>query len=358
MGSYWKYFLPATILTLVVVALVFLLGGPQAAAVTAILGVLELSLSVDNAVVNAIKLKTMDQKAQKIFLYFGIFIAVFGMRLLIPAFIVSVIGHLSFLSTFTLAVHNPQQYGEILQQAHPILAAFGGSFLFMIFGNFFIDDNKSVHWLPPLEIPLSKLAIVEGIKTILAIVLIAGFDYWLTRSWTSPQAIHFFLAGLAGVASYVLVEYLGKFVEKFEEPAEAGTANLSIKKKSSLGSVSLKMALPALLYLEVLDASMSFDGVMGAFALSSNILIIMAGLGIGAFWVRSLTLVAVEKGTLAEFCYLENGAFWAIGVLSIMLFISTKVDLPDWFVGLISAGIIGASVLSSIRAKSNQPATA
>jgi len=351
MGSFWKYFGPASTLSVLVLAASFLLGGLATATVVLILGILEVSLSVDNAVVNAVKLNTLSPAAQRWFMYWGILIAVFGMRLVIPALIVCFTGGLSFVETFTLAIHNPKQYGVILEQAHPILAAFGGSFLFMIFSNFFIDREKGNHWLPPLEVPLTYLAFWEGVKTVIALAIIVGFDWWLYHSFTSSPAIHFFVAGFVGIISYLLIEALGKLVEKFDE------TDVSQRAKPA-GGIALKAAIPALIYLEVLDASMSFDGVMGAFALSSDILVIMAGLGIGAFWVRSLTLVAVEKGTLAEFRYLENGAFWAIGVLSIMLFISTKAPLPDWFVGLISAAIIGASVLSSVRANRLEAASA
>lgn len=351
-SSFWKYFGPATILTLLVVGLAFTFGNFDDAVVVMILGVLELSLSVDNAVVNATKLKTLSPAAQRWFMYYGIIIAVFFMRFAFPILVVSIVGHVGPLSTVSMAIHDPKQYSTILEQAHPMLSAFGATFLFMIFANYFINPLKEVHWLPPLELPLVRLGRWEAIKTALALVLLVGMDYWIYGSWRLPEARSFFYAGLAGLISYVLVEsleMLTDFIEKKQQRANAGKAVVIN---------SLKMAIPALLYLEVVDASMSFDGVMGAFALSSNIFVIMAGLGIGAFWVRSLTLVAIKEGTLAEFRYLENGAFWAIGTLSILLFVSTKVELPDWFVGLLSAGIIGASVLSSIRARRQEAALA
>jgi hypothetical protein len=342
MQSFMKYFGAASMLTFLVLLSSLIFGGVATATVVLILGILEVSNSVDNAVANAVKLKTLSPAAQHWFMFFGILIAVFGMRLIIPALIVCITGGLTFMGTFALAVHDPKQYGIILEQAHPILAAFGGSFLFMIFANFFIDPDKDSHWLPPIEIPLSKLAFWEGIKITIALAIVVGFDWALYHSYSSSEAIHFLIAGLVGIFSNVAVEFLGNWVEKFGDDGDN-------QKAVPAGGLSLKMAIPALMYLEVLDASMSFDGVMGAFALSSDIFIIMAGLGIGAFWVRSLTLMAVEKGTLAEFRYLENGAFWAIGILSIVLFVSTKVELPDWFVALFSAGVIAASVISSIR---------
>jgi hypothetical protein len=105
--------------------------------------------------------------------------------------------------------------------------------------------------------------------------------------------------------------------------------------------------LVSFLYLELIDASFSLDGVLGAFALSHDIVIITIGLAIGAMFVRSLTIMFVEKGTLDEFIYLEHGAHWAIGVLAILMFISTVVHIPEVITGLSGLGIILSSVVSS-----------
>jgi hypothetical protein len=102
------------------------------------------------------------------------------------------------------------------------------------------------------------------------------------------------------------------------------------------------------LYLEVLDASFSFDGVVGAFAISKNILIIMAGLGIGALYVRSLTILLVDKGTLAAYRFLEHGAFYAIGALAATMLIGTFLHIPEYITGLLGAAFIGLSVISSV----------
>lgn len=98
-----------------------------------------------------------------------------------------------------------------------------------------------------------------------------------------------------------------------------------------------------------MDASFSFDGVIGAFALSTNLFIIALGLGIGAMFVRSLTIMLVKKSTMAEYRYLEHGAFWAILALAVMMFISVRVDIPEVITGLIGAGLIGIALLSSLR---------
>ena len=91
------------------------------------------------------------------------------------------------------------------------------------------------------------------------------------------------------------------------------------------------------IYLEVLDASFSFDGVIGAFALTHNLFIIAIGLGIGAMYVRSMTIMLVERGTLAEYRFLEHGAFYAIIALSVIMFVQPLMHIPEVITGLVGA---------------------
>lgn len=99
-------------------------------------------------------------------------------------------------------------------------------------------------------------------------------------------------------------------------------------------SAAAKGGFGAFLYLEVLDASFSFDGVIGAFALTQNLFIIAIGLGIGAMYVRSMTVMLVEKGTLSEYRYLEHGAFYAILILSVVMYFQTLMHIPEVITGL------------------------
>jgi hypothetical protein len=133
------------------------------------------------------------------------------------------------------------------------------------------------------------------------------------------------LAGVAGVLTFLGVEGIGSFLEKW------GIDHQDIS-RASVGSF---------LYLEVLDASFSFDGVVGAFAITNNLFVIMIGLSIGAFFVRSLTILFVEKETLQEFAYLEHGAFYAIGSLAILMMTSPVLHVPEWITGLIGAILLG-----------------
>jgi len=103
------------------------------------------------------------------------------------------------------------------------------------------------------------------------------------------------------------------------------------------------------LYLEVLDASFSFDGVIGAFAITKDIIIIMIGLGVGAWFVRSMTIYLVEKGTLSAYIYLEHGAHYAIGALALIMIASVKFHIPEVITGLIGIAFIGLAFMSSVK---------
>ena len=102
------------------------------------------------------------------------------------------------------------------------------------------------------------------------------------------------------------------------------------------------------MYLELIDASFSLDGVLGAFALSKDIIIITIGLFIGAMFVRSLTIMLVEKKTLNQYLYLEHGAHWAIGVLAVLMFVSTIREVPEVITGLIGFIIILSAFICSV----------
>ncbi len=113
--------------------------------------------------------------------------------------------------------------------------------------------------------------------------------------------------------------------------------------------MTAKSGAASFLYLEVLDASFSLDGVIGAFALTNNLFVIALGLGIGAMFVRSFTIMLVDKWTLTEYRYLEHGAFWAILALASLMLVGSLTHIPEVFTGLIGALLIGLSVISSVR---------
>jgi hypothetical protein len=316
-----------------------LYGGTEALILVAILGVLEVSLSFDNAVVNAGVLERMSHFWQRIFLTVGILIAVFGMRLVFPFVIVAITAKLGPIEAVNLALEkgNPDEpgtYGYILNQAHPSIAGFGGAFLLMIFLNWLFDDKERT-WLSFLEKPLAKLGAVEGMSVIVAL----GFLGIAAMTFAADEAKQVLLAGAFGIVTYLLVNGLGELFNP-----EGGT-----------GKAVGKAAFFLFLYIEVLDASFSFDGVIGAFAVTADPILIAIGLGIGAMYVRSLTVHMVEAGTLNTYPFLEHGAMWAIGALASILFISVHTEVPEVITGLVGVGFIAAAIISSVIYKRRHP---
>jgi hypothetical protein len=296
-----------------------------------VLGILEVSLSFDNAVVNATVLKDMDAKWRQRFLTWGIAIAVFGMRIIFPVAIVAIAAHLGPIQAIRLAATQPDLYEHYIESAHIGISGFGGAFLAMVGLKFFFDSDKDVHWIGVVEKQLSKLSSVPAVE----IAVLLGALWAISTALPAEEANTFLIAGIAGLLTFIGVEAIGELLGG-EEDVVTGTVVRS-------GAASF-------LYLEVLDASFSFDGVIGAFALSNNIFIIALGLGIGAMFVRSMTIMLVDKGTLAQYRFLEHGAFWAIIALAVIMLASAipGVHIPETVTGLIGAVLIGASVWWSV----------
>ncbi|UED86680.1 DUF475 domain-containing protein [Streptomyces profundus] len=336
------------------------LWGWEGFAVVAILSVLEISLSFDNAVVNAGVLKRMNEFWQKIFLTIGILIAVFGMRLVFPVAIVAITAGVGPIEAVELAVDDPDRYSEMVTDAHPSIAAFGGMFLLMIFLNF-IFQERDVKWIGPLERPLSKLSRIDGFSVGVALAALLITATTIASQAYQHGGMHVdkaetvLLSGSLGLLTYLFVGGLsGYFENRLEDDQERldeeQEAARRAGKKPSAEGVAGKAAFFLFLYLEVLDASFSFDGVIGAFAITNQIFEMALGLGIGAMYVRSLTIYLVRQGTLDDYRYLEHGAHYAIGALAVMLLISIRWHLPEVVTGLVGVGLIFAAFYSSLRA--------
>ncbi|MGQ0622057.1 MAG: DUF475 domain-containing protein [Panacagrimonas sp.] len=306
-----------------------------------VLSVLEVSLSFDNAVVNAGVLKDMDEFWRQMFLTIGILIAVFGMRLVFPIVIVAVTTGLGTVPVIEMALKQPDEYSKILTDAYPVIAAFGGIFLLLVFLNFIFDEDKDVHWLGGFEAGLARLARFDGISVLISLSVLFSTRWWL------PVELHLpvLAAGVAGIILYIAVDGLGALFEN-EETGDAVTGTV---KRAGFASF---------MYLEVLDASFSFDGVIGAFAITRDVVIIMLGLAIGAMFVRSMTVYLVHRGTLDQYIYLEHGAHYAIGVLAVIMLVGTVAHVPEVLTGLIGVAFIVASVWSSLRYRKANPEVA
>ena len=307
-----------------------------AASIAFILGIMEVSLSFDNAVVNASVLRGWNEFWQRLFLGVGILIAVFGMRLLFPLVIVATAANLSIPEVWSMALHHPLEYAAHLTNHHAEVASFGGVFLLLVFLNFLMDEEKELHWLGHAEQKLGSVGKVGAVPILIALAIVL-----LSSNLAGTNRIGVLIAGIWGILTYVAVDVIGNLLEKEEET------------DVDVGKIVKRGGIGAFLYLEVLDASFSFDGVIGAFAITTDVVIIMLGLAIGAMFVRSLTVFLVRQGTLDEFVYLEHGAHYAIGVLALIMFASIKYHIPEIVTGLVGVAFIGASLWGSIIHKRN-----
>ena len=341
--------------TAIALVVAYLYAGWSGVALCLILAVLEISLSFDNAVINATILGRMSPVWQRVFLTVGVLIAVFGMRLLFPLAIVWATAGLDPVEAMDLALHPPPDgaayfdaaqtqpsYETLLTDAHPQIAAFGGMFLLMLFGDFVFSD-KELHWLRPVERPLARIGAIPNASSIVAIVALV-----VAAQFAAPDDTASVLtAGVLGLFAYLLVNGLTGLIDSGDDEG-SGAAG-------AVGRAGFFL----FLYLEVLDASFSFDGVIGAFAITSDPILIALGLGfVGAMFVRSITVYLVRAGTLAEYRYLEHGAHWAIGALAVIMLVTVDpdVDVPDVVTGLIGVAFIGAATVSSVIANRREAA--
>lgn len=315
-----RFFYTSFLIMIAGLATAYFLGGMAAVYITFLLTVLEISLSFDNAVVNAKVLETMDPVWQKRFILFGIPIAVFGMRLVFPLAIVSVVTGMGMMETLQIAMNQPSEYEKVLKSTETTIFAFGGAFLLMVFLDFFFDE-KDIKWVTFVEGSkfMEKASTVNNIELITAIMVGIALGH-ITEDFGVV------LAFMYGVLLHSLLGMLDHF----------------------LSSDSVKSGIAGFIYLEVLDASFSFDGVIGAFALTSNIFVIMIGLGVGAMFVRSMTLYFVEHKTLSHFRYLEHGAHYAIGILAIIMLMKINVHISEMVTGTIGIGLIAIAFLHSV----------
>jgi uncharacterized protein len=354
-----------------IAALVF--GDFKIFLIVVILSILEVSFSFDNAVINATVLRRMSKFWQTIFLTVGIAIAVFGMRLIFPFLLVSASAGISPWSAVQLSLGSNAErdkFATLLTDAHPTIAAFGGIFLLMIFLDFVFEERDYV-WLQWLERPLAKIGKLDQLSVVLGLATLAASAEFLAKPEDRSRVL---LSGVLGLLTYLLVNGLSELFEVDEEDAEAGeeaeesgaelvtarevateaeeVKEAKVSPRRAAGQIAVvtgKAAFFLFLYLEVLDASFSFDGVVGAFAVTNEPFVIALGLGIGAMYVRSLTVFLVNRGTLDNYVYLEHGAHWAIGALAVILMVTMRVHINEVITGLIGVVFIAASLLSSIR---------
>jgi uncharacterized protein len=323
------FFWPVIICLVAFFSILFSLG-PTAFFLVIVLSILEVTLSFDNAVVNAKVLNRMNPVWQRRFLTWGILLAVFGTRFVLPIVIVSVAVWTSPWYITNLVFSNPTEYGVLLDSVHGAITAFGGVFLMMVSLKYFFNQAKSVHWIQTVEAHLVKWGRIEAIEIALALSLLVGLSF--VTHYDQSQVL---ISGIIGLVLFVLMEGVAGSLSAESTGVAASSASL-------------------FLYLEILDTAFSLDGVIGAFALTNNLIIIMVGLGIGAYFVRSLTIYFVEKKTLASLIYLEHGAHWAILGLAISMLLNLIIHVPEVVIGLIGLCFVSVAYYSSRKAMTTQ----
>ena len=327
-----RYFGFSGLVTVAAVLVAFFTLGLSAALTTMVLIAIEIAFSFDNAIVNAKVLERLPGLWQQLFLTVGMVIAIVGMRFIFPILIVMVTAHLGWSQVIGDALHHPAVYGDHLAAAHAAIAAFGGSFLLALALYFLFDDNREVLWLERLERPLQRLGGTVWLPPVLAAITVG-----LVALLAGSQSGEVLRTGLSGVVLYTAIKLFIDGLDKLSGQGHQAYAGWG--------------ALLAFLYLQVLDASFSFDGVLGAFAITNKVILIALGLGVGAIWVRSLTVFMVRRGTLNTYRYLEHGAHYAILALSVALLASIFFTVPDFVSGVAGLGVIGASFIASRQAR-------
>lgn len=328
--SPYRIFAFSTISTLFILLAVYFGMGTAALITTLILVVIEVTFSFDNAIINAKILTTMSPFWQKMFLSVGIIIAIFGMRIIFPILIVQITTGLPWRTVLDLALHDPNEYATYLESAQPSIAAFGGAFLLMLAGSFFFDTSRKVLWLKTPERLLQRLSSrwTPAMVTAITLGIVAII---------SDHQSTVITAGAVGIVTYLAVHGLAEFFGNIQSKSD---------KKTTLHKTGMA-ALLSFIYLEILDASFSLDSVIGAFAITDKVILIAAGLGVGALWVRSMTVYIVHKGTLQQYKYVEHGAHYTVLVLACILLFSEFVHLPQAATGILGVIIIISSIITS-----------
>jgi uncharacterized protein len=327
-----RFFTVSFIITFAALAVAFWWGSWHGLMICALLTLMEVSFSFDNAVVNAAVLKHMDEKWQRRFLTWGILIAVFGMRLLFPILIVAFATGLHLWEVGVLAIERPDEYSEHVLESHVQIGAFGGMFLLMVFLHFILDEGKEIHWIAGIERRLALLGKLESVGVIIALITLLIVQAFLPEE----ERLHAMVAGSVGIILYVAVTSVTAMISGGDHKSDAAHA---VGYSGMMGFI----------YLQFLDASFSLDGVIGAFAISKDIVIIMLGLGAGAMFVRSLTIYLVRKGTLDQYVFLEHGAHYGIAALAAIMLVGMVVPVPEIITGLVGMTFIGLSLWSSVR---------
>jgi uncharacterized protein len=302
----------------------------SSALIVAGLVVFETISSIDNAIINAEVLTTMSQKARRWFLVYGLFVAVFVVRGVLPWMIVwATTPELGLMGALTATFSSDPRVHEAIERSAPILLSGGGTFLIFLF----------LHWLfvEPKHFGLrgERFVLEKGVWFYAVASLALLLIVWFTMSRNPLMA---FGAVVGSTAFFI--------VSGFRMNAEAAEKRLASGSMSDWSKI---------FYLEIIDATFSIDGVIGAFAFTLSVPLILIGNGIGAFVVREVTVRHVDQ--VKRYPFLKNGAMYSIGFLGvIMLLDSFGLPIPVWVSPIITFVIVGFFLWKSMRYEGAQEA--
>ena len=285
----------------------------------------EIIISVDNAIINAEVLGTMSKKGRRWFLIWGILIAVFLVRGLLPWIIIWASNpSLGFLGSFTASFSADPHVKEIIEESAPILLIGGGTFLVFLFFHWIFLEPKHYGLMGEEFIHRKGVWFFAIVSILLSVIVWQAIKF---KPWMAFGAV-------VGSTAFFITHGFKENAEHTEKQMLEGSSNMSDISK--------------ILYLEVIDATFSIDGILGAFAFTFMLPLILIGNGIGALVVRQLTISNIER--VKRYKYLKNGAMYSILALgTVMILHSFDFHIPEWLSPVLTFLIIGFFFWKSIR---------
>lgn len=277
--------------------------------------VFEVITSVDNAIINAEVLSGMSEKAQRWFLIWGFLFAVFVVRGLLPFFIVLIANpQLGALGVLTAAFSNDPHVAEAIEKSSPLLLLGGGIFLLFLFFNWLFLEPKN------FGLRGERFFHAQGAWFFAVVSIMLSAIVWFALQIDPMLAF----ASVLGSTAFFIIHGFRQFAEQQEK-------KLLSNRMSDVSKIA---------YLEVLDSTFSIDGVIGAFAFTFSVPLILLGNGLGALILRKLTVSNIER--IKKYKYLKNGAMYSILFLGIIMILdSFGVHIPHWLSPVITCGTVG-----------------
>lgn len=289
------------------------------------LSLFETISSIDNAIINAEVLSKMGKKAKQWFLWWGLLFAVFVIRGLLPwAIIWATVPSLGPVGAFTASFSNDPRVHDAVEAASPVLLIAGGTFLVFLFFNWLFLEEKYYGLIGERFFSRQSVWFFAVVSVLLSAIV------WFALHSHPLMAF----GAVLGSTAYFITHGFQENAEKQERELIAGKGHLSDLSK--------------VLYLMVIDATFSLDGVLGAFAFTLSVPLILVGNGLGAIVVRQLTISNIDR--IKRYKYLKNGAMYSIMILGVVMILeSFGVHIPAWVSPVSTFAIVGYFFFKSKR---------